>query len=111
MLCLDSRGLNPQPSTIPLMTVPSVVLHRLSERSRECIERLSLHKRDEPDLSVVIYYSLHTLILNRTRSNLPSSKLAAVLVILYENAGELRVVLTTRSKLLRSHPGQVDHRQ
>ncbi|KAG2119957.1 NUDIX hydrolase domain-like protein, partial [Suillus cothurnatus] len=33
-------------------------------------------------------------------------KLAAVLVLLYEQAGELRVLLTTRSKSLRAHPGQ-----
>lgn len=35
-------------------------------------------------------------------------KLAAVLVLLYERAGGggLRVLLTTRSKELRSHPGQ-----
>jgi peroxisomal coenzyme A diphosphatase NUDT7 len=32
--------------------------------------------------------------------------LAAVLVLLYEQAGVLRVLLTTRSKLLRAHPGQ-----
>jgi coenzyme A diphosphatase NUDT7 len=32
--------------------------------------------------------------------------LAAVLVLLYERAGGLRVLLTTRSKELRSHPGQ-----
>jgi 8-oxo-dGTP pyrophosphatase MutT (NUDIX family) len=29
-----------------------------------------------------------------------------VLVLLYEQAGELRVLLTTRSKSLRAHPGQ-----
>ncbi|KIK78765.1 hypothetical protein PAXRUDRAFT_163071 [Paxillus rubicundulus Ve08.2h10] len=40
------------------------------------------------------------------RSGIPIKKLAAVLVLLYENAGELRVLLTTRSKLLRAHPGQ-----
>lgn len=40
-------------------------------------------------------------------SNYPSTKLAAVLVLLYEKAGELRVLLTTRSKSLRAHPGQV----
>jgi coenzyme A diphosphatase NUDT7 len=28
------------------------------------------------------------------------------MVLLYERAGELRVLLTTRSKALRSHPGQ-----
>ena len=31
---------------------------------------------------------------------------AAVLVLLYERAGGLRVLLTTRSRELRSHPGQ-----
>lgn len=31
---------------------------------------------------------------------------AAVLVLLYEKAGSLRVLLTTRSKSLRSHPYQ-----
>lgn len=36
----------------------------------------------------------------------PSSSLAAVLVLLYEDAGQLRVLLTTRSKLLRTHAGQ-----
>ena len=29
-----------------------------------------------------------------------------MLVLLYEKGGELRVLLTTRSKLLRAHPGQ-----
>lgn len=36
----------------------------------------------------------------------PRSKLAAVLVLLYESAGQLRVLLTTRSKALRTHAGQ-----
>ena len=40
------------------------------------------------------------------RSGISSTKLGAVLVLLYENAGQLRVLLTTRSKLLRAHPGQ-----
>ncbi|EPQ52719.1 hypothetical protein GLOTRDRAFT_47166 [Gloeophyllum trabeum ATCC 11539] len=40
------------------------------------------------------------------RSSYPTSKLAAVLVLLFERAGELRVLLTTRSKSLRAHPGQ-----
>ena len=38
----------------------------------------------------------------------PRNKLAAVLVLLFEKEGVLRVLLTTRSKTLRSHPGQVD---
>ncbi|KAF8895597.1 hypothetical protein BD779DRAFT_1434223 [Infundibulicybe gibba] len=39
-------------------------------------------------------------------SAIPKNKLAAVLVLLYEQAGELHVVLTTRSKSLRTHAGQ-----
>ncbi|KAH0584908.1 hypothetical protein H2248_008185 [Termitomyces sp. 'cryptogamus'] len=39
-------------------------------------------------------------------SGYPQSKLGAVLILLYEEAGELRVLLTTRSKTLRTHPGQ-----
>jgi 8-oxo-dGTP pyrophosphatase MutT (NUDIX family) len=31
---------------------------------------------------------------------------AAVLVLLYEQNGQLRVLLTTRAKTLRTHPGQ-----
>ncbi|KIY53781.1 hypothetical protein FISHEDRAFT_32643 [Fistulina hepatica ATCC 64428] len=41
-----------------------------------------------------------------TRSPYPLFKLAAVLVVLFEDAGELRVLLTTRSKTLRTHAGQ-----
>lgn len=40
------------------------------------------------------------------RSSEPGGKLAAVLVLLYEKDGELRVLLTTRSKKLRTHAGQ-----
>ncbi|KAJ6557923.1 NUDIX hydrolase domain-like protein [Mycena capillaripes] len=39
-------------------------------------------------------------------SAFPKSRLAAVLVLLFEEAGELRVLLTTRSKSLRTHAGQ-----
>ncbi|KAA1467357.1 hypothetical protein DENSPDRAFT_832377 [Dentipellis sp. KUC8613] len=67
---------------------PSALAH-LSPQSRACIERLQQHEAEEFDLS-----------------DHPASKLAAVLVLLYEKAGELRVLLTTRSKSLRSHPGQ-----
>ncbi|KAG8213157.1 hypothetical protein J3R82DRAFT_11565 [Butyriboletus roseoflavus] len=41
-----------------------------------------------------------------SKSGISRKKLAAVLVLLYEQGGELRVLLTTRSKLLREHPGQ-----
>ncbi|EED79104.1 predicted protein, partial [Postia placenta Mad-698-R] len=34
------------------------------------------------------------------------SRLAAVLVLLYEKSDELRVLLTTRAKTLRAHPGE-----
>ncbi|KAK7044207.1 hypothetical protein VNI00_007927 [Paramarasmius palmivorus] len=38
----------------------------------------------------------------------PQSKLAAVLILLYDHpqSGQLRVLLSTRSKSLRTHPGQ-----
>jgi hypothetical protein len=43
----------------------------------------------------------------RCRNTYPRSKTGAVLVLLFEQGGVLRVLLTTRSKHLRSHPGQV----
>ncbi|KAH7884560.1 NUDIX hydrolase domain-like protein [Phlebopus sp. FC_14] len=61
----------------------------LSDQTKLCIERLLVCDLERPDLS-----------------GQPTEKLAAVLVLLYEKAGELRVLLTTRSKLLRAHPGQ-----
>ncbi|KAG2060781.1 hypothetical protein BDR06DRAFT_871606 [Suillus hirtellus] len=88
-------------STIPTLTstqpnsekrlgdIPTHVLKRLTSKSRACVERLRTCQLDRPDLS-----------------RQPTSKLAAVLVLLYEQAGELRVLLTTRSKSLRAHPGQ-----
>jgi len=39
-------------------------------------------------------------------STYPTTKIAAVLVLLYEQEGILRVLLTTRSKELRTHAGQ-----
>jgi hypothetical protein len=41
------------------------------------------------------------------RNTYPQNKTAAVLILLFEREGVLRVLLTTRSKHLRSHPGQV----
>jgi len=63
----------------------------ISQKSKKCIERLRHNhiSANKPDLS-----------------SQPTAKVAAVLVLLYERAGELRVLLTTRSKALRSHPGQ-----
>lgn len=40
------------------------------------------------------------------RTLYPRNRLAAVLVLLYEDEGALRVLLTTRSKTLRTHAGQ-----
>ncbi|KAF7978839.1 hypothetical protein HWV62_44641 [Athelia sp. TMB] len=48
----------------------------------------------------------HVTEFRRARSSRSAAKRAAVLVLLYEDAGNLRVLLTTRSKKLRSHPGE-----
>ncbi|RDB29397.1 Nudix hydrolase 15, mitochondrial [Hypsizygus marmoreus] len=74
---------------IVIPPLPQGALDNFSEEVRPCIERLIAHTPERHDLSV------H-----------PQSKLAAVLVLLYEQAGELRVLLTTRSKALRTHAGQ-----
>ncbi|TBU54543.1 NUDIX hydrolase domain-like protein [Dichomitus squalens] len=73
-----------------LHEIPAEALNNLSETTRTAIERLRRHQPEEVDFS-----------------GYPSNKLAAVLVLLYEKAGELRVLLTTRDKSLRAHPGQV----
>lgn len=67
------------------------VLQQVSERSKACISRLVAHKRD---------------VLSQHLSEVPIKKLAGVLVLIYEHSGELRVLLTTRSKALRTHAGQ-----
>ncbi|KAN0120941.1 NUDIX hydrolase domain-like protein [Russula decolorans] len=75
-----------------MSTISNNALSALSESSRACIERLC---RYEPEC------------LELTSPN--QNVLAAVLVVLYERPGDcggLRVLLTTRSKELRSHPGQ-----
>ncbi len=41
-----------------------------------------------------------------SRLDIPKSRHAAVLILLYEKSGGLKVLLTTRSKTLRTHPGQ-----
>ncbi|KAF8656854.1 hypothetical protein AX16_002401 [Volvariella volvacea WC 439] len=68
---------------------PSSALSSLSPRTLQCIKRLAQHSSPQPDLS-----------------GQPSTTLAAVLVLLFERDGELRVLLTTRSKHLRTHAGQ-----
>ncbi|KAG6817762.1 hypothetical protein H0H93_007027 [Arthromyces matolae] len=77
---------------MPLLAIPAIpesALNAFSLDNRACIERLLQTSREIPDLS-----------------GYPESKLGAVLILLYEQAGELRVLLTTRSKTLRTHPGQ-----
>ncbi|KAI1797449.1 NUDIX hydrolase domain-like protein [Ganoderma leucocontextum] len=70
--------------------MPVEVLNDLSETTRTAVQRLRRHQPEAVD-----------------SSGYPANKLAAVLVLLYEKAGELRVLLTTRDKSLRAHPGQV----
>ena len=41
-----------------------------------------------------------------TRPGIHHKQQAAVLIVLYEKDSHLRVLLTTRSKTLRAHPGQ-----
>ncbi|KAF8150735.1 hypothetical protein B0H34DRAFT_730011 [Crassisporium funariophilum] len=71
--------------------VPAHILDMLSHTSRSCINNL-----------VRYFASMEPTDL----SSQPQSKLAAVLVLLYEQDGDLRALLTTRSKQLRTHPGQ-----
>ncbi|KAI9512963.1 NUDIX hydrolase domain-like protein [Russula earlei] len=111
-----------------VLVIPDEIIAALSKKSQACIERLRKHK---PDLTNECVWRL--FLIDRTvwpasgwlgwspktvscfpplyrHANLynqPSvNRLAAVLVLLYERAGGLRVLLTTRSKELRSHPGQ-----
>ncbi|OAX34496.1 hypothetical protein K503DRAFT_698631 [Rhizopogon vinicolor AM-OR11-026] len=72
-----------------LWDIPAHALKPLTSKSKACIQRLRTCRIDRPNLS-----------------RQPRRKLAAVLVLLYEQSGELRVLLTTRSKSLRAHPGQ-----
>ncbi|KAJ7185840.1 NUDIX hydrolase domain-like protein [Mycena filopes] len=71
------------------MEPPATALSGLSAASQSVIHRLVSHNWDPPDLSTF-----------------PQLRLAAVLVLLFEEGGELRVLLTTRSKTLRTHAGQ-----
>ncbi|KAI4522136.1 hypothetical protein K525DRAFT_284037 [Schizophyllum commune Loenen D] len=78
-------------NTVLLPEPPSTALEGLSGTSRQCIHRL----RD--------YYSTNTL---ADLSAHPTSKLAGVLVLLFERDEQLHILLTTRSKSLRTHSGQ-----
>ncbi|KAJ7734553.1 NUDIX hydrolase domain-like protein [Mycena maculata] len=71
------------------MELPAAAVAELSETSKATILRLVSYNWNPPNLSAF-----------------PRSRLAAVLVLLYEEVGELRVLLTTRSKALRTHAGQ-----
>ncbi|KAH9029876.1 NUDIX hydrolase domain-like protein [Lactarius pseudohatsudake] len=77
-------------ATTPVFGIPDEVFAAFSESTRACIERL---RRHAPEATKI--HPPH-----------PASKPAAVLILLYERAGRIRVLLTTRSKELRSHPGQ-----
>ncbi|KAH8831406.1 NUDIX hydrolase domain-like protein [Flagelloscypha sp. PMI_526] len=69
--------------------IPASSLSTLTEPSRICIERLTQSRFNDPHLEF------------------PSeTKLAAVLVLIFEKDDHLRVLLTTRSKELRTHSGQ-----
>lgn len=83
-------------------------IESLSDESRLCVERLVRAGNELEKLDLWVFDAIQVLRLDRllNRSDQPREKLAAVLVLLYQKAGELRVVLTTRSKLLRAHPGQ-----
>ncbi|KAL1700492.1 NUDIX hydrolase domain-like protein [Schizophyllum commune] len=78
-------------NVVVLPTLPSTALEGLSATSRQCIQRLKDYHAANPlaDLSA------H-----------PTSKLAGVLVLLFERDEQLHVLLTTRSKSLRTHSGQ-----
>jgi peroxisomal coenzyme A diphosphatase NUDT7 len=90
--------------------IPKEVLDILTQKSRACIDNLTdyLATLAPVDSSVIhLFYILLLVIKSIIGSSFQSqSKLAAVLVLLYEQENELRVLLTTRSKYLRTHPGQ-----
>ena len=89
--------------------IPTHLLELLTPKCKACIERLRTCRIDRPDLYVNSHNPSKVPPYNHAiprSSRQPTSKLAAVLVLLYEQAGELRVLLTTRSKSLRAHPGQ-----
>lgn len=85
-------------------------LDGLSEESKVSVERLAAFLADArlPDLSVSYPapHLSHSHDMTLRRTPYPRNKLAAVLVLLYEDEGVLRILLTTRSKALRTHAGQ-----
>jgi hypothetical protein len=98
-------------------TISDDALAALSESSRACIERLCKHEPERFELTNEYVLDAFFGPMRRWRLILLHNHrhvLAAVLVLLYERAGTpshrgsggLRVLLTTRSKELRSHPGE-----
>lgn len=74
------------------------------------IRRLAEHRPEiEADEWWVNNHSISTVInlFKSVRKGFPPNRQAAVLVLLYVRDNHVRVLLTTRSKSLRSHPGQV----
>ena len=71
-------------------SVPSEIVESLGEKTRSCLARLLAH---EPEMTLDPTTHAHT-------------KLGAVVVLLYEDAGILRVLLTTRAKTMRTYPGE-----
>ncbi|KAJ3567857.1 hypothetical protein NP233_g6092 [Leucocoprinus birnbaumii] len=78
-------------NAVEIPPIAPEALDLFSDSSRAAIQRLatSLASSNFPDLTPI-----------------PKTRLAAVLVLLYEENGKLRVLLTTRSKALRTHAGQ-----
>lgn len=72
-----------------LFGLPEELLQTLTEDNQKVVERLLNHKPEPFDIT-----------------QYPKKRLAAVLVLLYERNSRIQVLLTTRSKKLRSHPGQ-----
>jgi NUDIX domain len=89
----------------------------ISPALRECARNLKTHVFAEPEVSmwVTAEWKLGSVSQSLTvpassakpPPQFPIGRLAAVLILLYEREGIIRVLLTTRSKNLRSHPGQV----
>lgn len=78
------------PSAVDDFTSLPSYFQNVTKKTSLCLQHLSNHKFDS-----TLYPPQY-----------PDSKRAAVLVILYEKDGLLRVLLTTRSKSLRAHPYQ-----
>jgi len=96
---------------IEISPIACEVMALLSEQSRVAVHRLTnfLMNAKLPDLSVSHHSGIppfDSFCVESVSTSFPRSRLAAVLVLLYEDQGKLRVLLTTRSKALRTHAGQ-----